>query len=279
MAWALAGGFLGFALLATLNSGGYRYGAADQAFYIPAILHQLDPALYPRDWPMIGAQGRYFLLDEIMAGLVRATGVAAATAVPGGADRHRWPRCSPARCWLGRAVLTTPVGDRSLGRRADAAASHRPALAPIPSRGTSTRGSSSAASGWSSLALVLRGRPWWALGLTLASGALHPTTAACFAVIVATAIVVTRPAARLPLAAAAVAAVGAVAVWTSRGQSPFDLTVMDADWRALVATKDYTFPTAWPIDAWAFNLIGPVVLVGAMASRRRAGLIRPRSAA
>ena len=38
-----------FVLLATLNSAGYRYGASDQAFYIPAVLRHLDPALFPRD--------------------------------------------------------------------------------------------------------------------------------------------------------------------------------------------------------------------------------------
>ena len=73
---ALAGlGGLLFALVATLNAGGYRYGASDQAFYIPAILHQLDPALYPRDWAMLGAQGRFFLVDEIGAAMVAMTGL------------------------------------------------------------------------------------------------------------------------------------------------------------------------------------------------------------
>jgi len=30
-----------FCVLATINSGGYRYGASDQAFYIPAILLEI----------------------------------------------------------------------------------------------------------------------------------------------------------------------------------------------------------------------------------------------
>ena len=70
---AIALGGLAFALAATLNAGGYRYGASDQAFYIPAILHHVDPSLFPRDWTMLGAQGRYFLVDEIVGTLVRAT--------------------------------------------------------------------------------------------------------------------------------------------------------------------------------------------------------------
>ena len=36
------------------------YGASDQAFYIPAILKQLDPARFPRDTALIGPQARYF---------------------------------------------------------------------------------------------------------------------------------------------------------------------------------------------------------------------------
>ena len=38
-----------FVVLATLNSAGYRYGASDQALYIPAVLRHLDPALFPQD--------------------------------------------------------------------------------------------------------------------------------------------------------------------------------------------------------------------------------------
>ena len=41
-----------FAILATLNAGGYRYGAADQAFYIPAVLRHLIPGGFPRDGAM-----------------------------------------------------------------------------------------------------------------------------------------------------------------------------------------------------------------------------------
>ena len=69
---------MAFVVLATLNAGGYRYGASDQAFYIPAVLHQLDPAIYPRDWAMLGAQGRFFFVDEIFAGLVRVSGLSLA---------------------------------------------------------------------------------------------------------------------------------------------------------------------------------------------------------
>ena len=50
----LAACFVPFLVLATLNSAGYRYGASDQAFYLPAMLERLDPALFPRDSDLIG---------------------------------------------------------------------------------------------------------------------------------------------------------------------------------------------------------------------------------
>ena len=71
----LALGALGFATLAVLNAGGYRYGVSDQAFYIPVILHELAPDLYPFDAPLIAAQDRFFLFDDWFAALLAATGL------------------------------------------------------------------------------------------------------------------------------------------------------------------------------------------------------------
>ena len=65
---------LPFIVLAVLNSGGYRYGASDQAFYLPVILAKLDPGLYVRDAAVIAAQARLTIYDEAMAAIVRATG-------------------------------------------------------------------------------------------------------------------------------------------------------------------------------------------------------------
>ncbi|MEZ5289203.1 MAG: hypothetical protein R2712_31255, partial [Vicinamibacterales bacterium] len=63
-----------FLVVATLNAGGYRYGASDQAFYIPAVLQQLDPSLFPRDRALLAPQARVFLVDEIVGEAIRATG-------------------------------------------------------------------------------------------------------------------------------------------------------------------------------------------------------------
>lgn len=72
---ALAVSALAFVVLATANGAGYRYGVSDQAFYIPVVTHALNPGLFPRDRSLIDAQGRLMLLDEVLAGTIRATGM------------------------------------------------------------------------------------------------------------------------------------------------------------------------------------------------------------
>ena len=120
---AYAGGALAFVALATLNAGGYRYGASDQAFYIPAILKQLDPSLYPRDTALVGPQARYFFIDEIVAGVVRATGWSMETCFAAG---YVLSLVDPVRRAL--AARTSPVpelaGHLGAHRRRDAAPSH-----------------------------------------------------------------------------------------------------------------------------------------------------------
>ena len=72
-AWPLAWCLIPFIILSTLNSGGYRYGASDLAFYVPAALERINPALFPRDAPLIAAQARLTGFDEVIAGLARIT--------------------------------------------------------------------------------------------------------------------------------------------------------------------------------------------------------------
>src|SRR5262245_47008407 len=63
-----------FLLLCTLNSATYRYGASDQAFYIPAALLDLHPESFPRDAPLIVSQARLTVTDEVIALLASTTG-------------------------------------------------------------------------------------------------------------------------------------------------------------------------------------------------------------
>ncbi|HEY7442785.1 MAG TPA: hypothetical protein VH701_10230, partial [Vicinamibacterales bacterium] len=60
-------------VLGILNSGGYRYGVSDQAFYLPAVLQHLDGSLFPRDRALLHAQDRFMLFDDLIARTVLAT--------------------------------------------------------------------------------------------------------------------------------------------------------------------------------------------------------------
>ena len=63
-----------FAVVATANSGGYRYGVSDQAFYVPAIAKGVDPSLFPRDSRAARRRSRDFWLgDDLLGGPRRAT--------------------------------------------------------------------------------------------------------------------------------------------------------------------------------------------------------------
>lgn len=269
-------GGLAFALLATLNAGGYRYGASDQAFYIPAILHQLDPALYPRDWAMLGAQGKFFFVDELGAALVGASGLALPVwfALAQAATLAALYAGAMA---MGRAVFTTPWALAAW-------------IAALTLRHRIAKTGANTLEGYFhprmlvfglgllAVADVLRGRRVRPLVILLAGAALHPTTAALFLIIVAVAVAVSDARLRRPaiVGAGLAALVGAAAAAT--GIVPVDLTPMDPAWRALIATKDYTFPTTWSVSSWLTNLAGPLVLAAAAWARHRDGRLTPQEA-
>lgn len=262
-------GGLAFALCATLNAGGYRYGASDQAFYIPAILHQLDPSLYPRDWAMLGAQGRFFFVDELGALLAGATGLALPVwfAV---AQAATLAALYAGAIGMGRVVFTTPWALAAW-------------MAALTLRHRIAKTGANTLEGYFhprmlvfglgllALADVLRGRRVRPLAILVAGAALHPTTAALFLVIVGVALVVSdRRLLRPALITTAAVALGGIAA-VATGVITIDLTPMDPTWRALVATKDYTFPTAWSLSTWLTNLAGPAVLAAAAWARHREG--------
>ena len=64
-----------FVLAALLNAGGYRFGASDQAFYVPAVAHHADPSLFPRDWAILGQQDELNAFTPLAGWVVRALGV------------------------------------------------------------------------------------------------------------------------------------------------------------------------------------------------------------
>ncbi len=269
---ALGLGGVAFAVAATLNAGGYRYGASDQAFYIPAILHHVDPSLFPRDWAMLGAQGRYFFVDEIVGTLVRVTGwplpawfaiaqVLTLTALYAGAVH------------VGRAVLRSPWALAAW-------------IAALTLRHRIAKTGANTLEGYFhprmlvfgvglvALGDVLHGRRWRPVLLLLVAGALHPTTAALFLAIVLVALAWSDASWRRGVLTTSALGVVAAVVVVAAGHGP-DLTPMDTAWRALVATKDYTFPTVWSFSTWATNLAAPIVLAAAVWRRAGEGRLAP----
>ena len=260
---------VGFVVLATLNSAGYRYAASDQAFYIPSVLRQLDAALFPRDAALIDAQSHLAIMDEAIAAAVRLTGlslqhlflglyVAALLLLLGAAAR------------VGTHIYRSQWTVAALA----IALTLRHAIAKT---GANTlegyfhpRQFAFAVGLWA-VAEFLRARDWrWPLLLVVAAAA-HPTTALWFGVWLGAAGVIGRPRWRPAIAAALVAGavVAAVLVW--RGAFAERLVGMDAEWLAAIGEKDL-FPLSWPGNVWLTNLVSVPIILLCWRARQRAGL-------
>lgn len=254
----IAGALL-FLLLATANSGGYRYGASDQAFYIPAIRKAMDAALFPRDSAMLAAQGHVILWDGLVAGLAGLTGLplpwvffllyaagvlalyAAAVLLARAAGVSRWGTVA----WL--ALLTLRHRIAKTGVNTLEGYLHPRMIA--------------FAFGVFAMAAFIRRRPGWAIASLAAAGAVHPTTGVWFAMLLGVAAFVAWPRWRLPIALLEIAGFAA-AVWAiAAGPLAARAVVMDDVWLSAIATKDYLFPHEWPVYAWLFNFL-PVAIVG-----------------
>ncbi|MEO8077793.1 MAG: hypothetical protein ABI818_15810 [Acidobacteriota bacterium] len=262
-----------FILLCTLNSAGYRYGASDLAFYLPAVLVRIDPALFPRDRSLIAAQARLTMMDETVGLLARVTGASvpllfavlycatlSLLAFAIWLIAARWYRSK----WTGAALLAALTLRHAIARSGTNTLEgyfHPRQLA--------------FAIGALAIAAVLRGRLRLAAGLVLAAGFLHPTTAMWFAIWLSVATAVNEQRLRMPLLAAG-AAGALLAVWlVTGGPLAGRLVIMDADWLATLVTKDYLFPLEWPAYVWLFNLASIPLIVLLYRRRRAAGLLIP----
>ena len=260
----LGGAVLLFAWLATANSGGYRYGVSDQAFYSASVLRAIDPALYPRDTPMLDVQSRLMWSDEIIAGLARATSIdlpalylvlylvtlvsllAAAVAFGRAARFSAWAIA------LFAILLTFRHRIAKTGANSLEGYMHPRMLA--------------FALGVAALAATVRGRFGWAVAATIASFVWHPTTAVWFGIVVLAAACFDARWRRPAIVAVAVAA--AAGAWAAfAGPLAGRLVTMDRDWLAVLADKDYLFPTDWPAYAWITNLAYPLVIVAVYRRR------------
>lgn len=274
---AIVLGFAAFVLLCTINSAGYRFGASDQAFYIPAVLEDLRPALFPRDGALIESQARLTIVDEALAALVRVSGatlpVTAAIlyvvslgllALAGWRFGETLYRCR----WTAGALLAALTLRHAIAR--SGTNSLEPYFHPRQL---------AFALGALAIAAFLRGGIRWPIALIVLAGAMHPTTAVWFAGWLGVALIVAEP--RLRIAGAAAAGAGALAaVWAvTAGPLAGRLAVMDAEWLATLDTKSYLFPLEWPLSVWALNLAYIPVVIVVYQLRARAGLAHPRERA
>jgi hypothetical protein len=265
---------LAFAVLATLNSGGYRYGASDQAFYIPAIERHLDPALFPRDRGLIDSQSRLFVLDEAIAAATRTLGLGLPALFAVGYIVTLALLCF-AIYRLGRLFFVTPWAVAAFV--AASTLRHR-----IAKTGANTLEGYfhprqlAFAVGLLAVDAVLRGRGPRAIALVGLAGLVHPTTGVFFVVWVGVALAVSDPRLRPALLSMAALGLAAGAFFLWRG--PLGLQTMDAAWTATLADKDYVFPTAWAGGTWLTNLVYPIVIAGTYAVRARRGVALPREA-
>ncbi len=259
-------------LLATLNAAGYRYAASDQAFYIPAVLRHLDPALFPRDAALIDAQARIVFTDEMLAAVVRASDA------------------SIQHAFLGMYVATLLLlywGIVRLGARLYrsrwtvvalvAAMTLRHAIAKT---GANTLESyfhpRELAFALGVLAVgAFLDRRWYAIaGLLGAAVFVHSTTAVWFAVWLTIAAWAGATRHRWHVAAAVLAAAACGGALLLAGPLAGRLTVMDPAWLAAIGPKDL-FPLEWPFNVWLTNLLPLPIIAWVWRRRRAAALLVP----
>jgi hypothetical protein len=266
-----------FILLATLNSAGYRYGASDQAFYMPAMLKRMDPSLFPRDSDLIRSQAQLTFADDVIGPVARITGIS-----------------FPALFVLLQVVALTllALGVFRIGQLLYRTMWTTVALlAAVTLRHAILRSGTNTLEGYfhprqlsfalGTLAIgeFLRGSYVAMAVLLLVAGALHPTTGLWFVISLGVATFIAEP--RLRTALGALAAVcGVVAMWAViSGPLAGRLQPMDQVWLATLRSKEYLFPLQWPVTTWLVNLGYVPLIVWVSQKRREAGVVVDREAA
>jgi len=270
----LAAGAALFIQLATMNAAGYRYGAADQAFYLPIVLDAIDPRLYPADQAVLSAQGALMVSDELLAAVARVSGMTLPALIlaaylisllalyGAGIAFAR----ALGQSWWGAALLVAVLTLR-----------HR-----IPKTGVNTLEGYfhprilAFGVGVMAAALFLRGRTIAALALVGVAAVVHPTIGLWFGCWLGMAAIAADV--RLRRWVVGLGAIGAAAAAAAMTIGPVRarLVRMDDVWLSVVAAKDYLFPADWRLDAWLLNLGTVVVLLAAYRRRQRRGAASPR---
>jgi len=261
--WALA--VLLFATVATANSGGYRFGTSDQAFYEPAIAMSANPALFPRDRALLEAQMKWWLGDSVFGALSHLTGgnlpvlfavVHAASLVGLFVAAVALARSLGADGWtIASFLILLTLRHRIAKTGANTLEAYmQPRMIAF-------------AFGLAAFAASLRTRRTASWLWVLAAGVIHTTTAFWFAIVLAvSAVWQHRRRYDVLLAAAALVAVGLALVVI--GPLAGRMTMIDATWKSVLDDKDYLYSGRWPLYAWISNF-AYLAVIGAIYRRRR----------
>lgn len=265
----LAGAAL-FIVLATANAGGYRYGVSDQAFYAAAVLKARTPTLFPRDSSLLASESSFMSTDKILASLSRlghldlpslflvVQVVTLVTLFGAGAAFCRALGLSWWATTLFLAFLTLRHHITKTGANTLEGYMHPRVLA--------------FALGLGAMAAILRRRPWVASLSLLAAALAHPTTALWYGLVAAPATAIDRPQWR-PWILGASALVALTLTWAlMAGPLAGRLQPMDQAWLAVLADRDYLFPSRWPAYAWIINLAYLALILSVWRARRRRGV-------
>jgi len=269
----LAAAFLVYGALATANAGGYRFGVSDQAYYAVAVLARENPALFPRDKPLLEFQSRFLLSDALLGWAARALD-------------QSLPRLFFAVYVITLVVLFAGAIAlaRSLGLSWWAIAAF---LILLTLRHRITKTGVNTLEGYAhvrmlafavgvvAMALIVRARPAWAAACLAVSAALHPTTAVWFGLALVIGAVATRRTWRRAVFIAAAPAAALLAWVLFAGPLAGRFQIMDATWLDVLAGRDYLFPSAWPWYAWVINLGYLAVLVAIFRTRQARGTNAP----
>ena len=228
------------------------------------IVRALEPAAFPRDASLIDAQGRLMLADEVLAAIVRTTGLSLETLF------FAAYLLSLVLIWAGLIAIGTRVYTSTWGTIAlgfaftlrhriprTSANSFEPYFHPRML---------AFALGLIAVAALLRRRFWVAVTLVALSAAIHVTTALWFSILIGVALAVLDR--RFRHAAFIAGAAGLIGGVWALTYGPLQTRIDDV-WLQAVSSKDSLFATTWPWWAWAAN----AALLPALwwAHRRRAG--------
>jgi hypothetical protein len=263
-------GFFVFVVLATANGAGYRYGVSDEAAYVPAVMLAENPAAFPHDAPLLRTQGGFFIFDDIMGALGRATGASmetlflwayllAMTAVWAGVvlvGRQLYPSAWLTLAFGALITLRHHIPRTSVNSLEPYFQSRMLALGI----------------GMMAVAMFLRRRQMPAVALVAVAALCHVTTALWFTVLIGTALMVVDRRWRFAGIIASGGALVAVILMAAGAR-------MDALWIEALGGRNFIFANEWPFWAWAANLGLLAVLWTAHAVRRRRGTATERDTA